>query len=92
MFQNIYCDGIKKLMFEILKDKYHENELVIERLAATVTNPKDYEMMGKLLVTLYEKGFLRAVDEHKEIMKRSGMEVNIVPSKTTIDSTIFGKL
>ncbi len=81
MFQNIYADGIKKLLFEVLKQKYSEHELTIDRMANNINNPKDYELIGKLLVAIYETAYMKAVEEHREVLSKYGMNVEIIAKK-----------
>ena len=65
----------------MLKQRYAENELTIDRLANVINNPRDYEYMGKLIVAIYETAYLKAVSEHQDILKKLGITVDVVASK-----------
>lgn len=77
LFANPYGNGLKRLMGEIMQDKYPHHEVAIDRLAAGVRDAREYEQVGKLIAAVYEAGFLRAVDQHKEVLERYGLKVNI---------------
>lgn len=85
--------AIKKHMFEILKERYGDNEKFIERIAAAITTKDDYESFGKFITDVYETGFLRAVNEYKEQFTKMGMRVNIVPEEKPKNPShrIFGQ-
>jgi len=89
MFQNIYAEGLKKLLFDMLQQRYAENELTIDRLANSINNPKDYELMGKFLVAIYETAYLKAISEQKDLLKKYGINVEVTTPKNTEGKSIF---
>ena len=84
--------AIKRYLFDILKERYAKNEKFIDRLSITIATREDYEEFGKLVMDLYESGFMRAVDQYKEQFEKSGMRVNIVAEERPKDPNhrIFG--
>lgn len=69
--------GIKKYMFELLKERYSRNEDIITRVSDNITSEKDYEAFGKLAFDIYEKGFQEAIDQQKEQFEKLGLSVDI---------------
>lgn len=71
---------LKKYMFEMLKERYPKHQLIIERVASSLVTPSDLEDFGKMIVDIYELGFLKAVNDYKSQVEKAGMKINIVPS------------
>lgn len=82
---------IKKYMFDILQERYAKNENFIERLIGVLKTSRDSEEFGTFIVDVYETGFLKAINEHKEALEARGLEANIVSEPHAIDekSKIF---
>jgi hypothetical protein len=68
---------IKKYLFEILKDKYAENEKCIDRMCQNLILREDAQDFIKLLSAVFQKGYVIAVDQHKEALSKIGMGVKI---------------
>ena len=77
MYQNFnpLALGIKKLLFDLLKENYVKHEEMIARLATVVITDKDYEEMSKILVGIYYKGFNQAVEAHRQQLEKLGYRV-----------------
>lgn len=71
---------IKQYLFDILKEKYAENEQCIERMSQNLTLRQDAQDFIKLLSDVFQKGYIIAVDQHKEALKEVGMGVKISSS------------
>ena len=84
MFQNPLAYGIKKHLFEVLKHRYADNEAIVEKLAAQTLTEPQYEEFGNFIAAIYEAGYLKAVDDHKEQLEKMGFEAKVV-SKPTVD-------
>ena len=78
MFSNPYGNGIKKYIFEILKENYQKHENIIEKLSENVRSAKDYQNLGNLLNEIYKIGYTKAVEQHKEILEKYGLKAKIV--------------
>lgn len=78
---NPYKFGIKKYLFELLQDRFAENEIIIERLGSAINTKQDFEMFGKLIVSVYETAYLRSVGDHRESLKKLGYEAIVEPPK-----------
>jgi len=72
---------IKKYMFEILQQKFQEHEQIVERMANSLITEKDFEGFNKLVASIYETGYMKAVNDHKEQLAKLGLKVNVVPEK-----------
>lgn len=68
---------IKKSMFEILKEKYPKHEVLLERVGCSLQTDKDVKDFFALIIDVYEVGFMKAVDEHKEQLQKLGLGVKI---------------
>ena len=68
---------IKKSMFEILKERYGKNEQILERLSSHLIVEKDLKDFLAMIIDVYEIGFLKAVEDQKEQLKKLGLGVKI---------------
>lgn len=68
---------IKKSMFEILKERYGKNEQILERLSSHLIVEKDLKEFLAMIIDVYEIGFLKAVEDQKEQLKKLGLGVKI---------------
>jgi hypothetical protein len=68
---------LKKTMFEILKERYPKHEQIIDRVSHSLATDKDIKDFVSMMVEIYEVGFVRAVDEHREKLSKLGFEVKI---------------
>lgn len=73
---------LKKTMFEILKDRYPKHEQIIDRVSHSLATEKDIKEFVSMMVDIYEVGFVRAVDEHKEKLAKLGFDVKITSSNS----------
>ena len=79
---NQNTNAVKKYLFEIYKEKYGENEEIIERICNTLYLNKDIEAFVKLITNAYETGFTTAVKQQTEQLKKFGVEVTVVNPKS----------
>lgn len=80
-FGNFQSNYIKKTMFELMKERYHQNEMIIERIAASLTTENDIKGFFKMVTDIYEMGYLKSVGDHQEQLKKLGLIANIVAEK-----------
>ena len=71
----------KKYAFDLLKDRYAANEQFIDRITYHLATEQDVRDFAKLFVDAYEQGFLKAVNDYKEQLRKIGYEVNIMAEK-----------
>ena len=79
---NPHSNVIKKYMFDILRERYGQNEEIIERIAPSLITQNDLTDFGKLVMDIYEIAYFKAIEEQSDILKKAGIKVNITPSET----------
>lgn len=77
-FSNPKGHYLKKAMFEIIKERYGQNEEIIDRLSVTLMTEADMSRFIKLISDVYETAYLKAVQDHKEQLEKAGLVANIV--------------
>lgn len=78
---NPYSKGIKKISFDLLKERYGNYEKIIDQVSKNITNNKEYEEFGKFLLEFYEAGFFKAVEDHRQELKKLGYKVTLKETK-----------
>lgn len=87
-FSNPFSIMIKKFLYEILKERYAQNEKYIDRICNELKIQEDTENFVKLINDAYQMGFLLAVEQHKEALQKVGLKVNFTNS-TSENNNIF---
>ncbi len=64
-------------MADILKQKYNQNENIIDRVSSHMLIKKDAEDFMQLVSDIYQRGFADAVDGYKEQLAKLGYKVKI---------------
>jgi hypothetical protein len=70
---------LKKWFSELLKEDYLPFNDVVERLATVLATEKDLQDCGRLITTIYERAYRKAVDDYREEFEKLGVTINIVP-------------
>jgi hypothetical protein len=78
MMGNPRSQQIKKVMYEILKERYGNNEQIIERISTCLTTDYDMQSFFKIVTDIYEKAYMKAVNDHKDQLKKLGLSARIV--------------
>ena len=68
---------VKKYLAEILMEKYHDHEAIIDRLAHLLSLPADAESFLRLVQVLYQKGFDHAISSYRDELEKLGYQVTI---------------
>ena len=76
-FASLQGQYVKKISFEILQERYAQNEPILERLSHNMTE-SDTKAFVKLLTDVYEIAYLKAVNDHKEQLTKIGLTAKIV--------------
>lgn len=76
---------IKKLCYEIAKNKYSENEEILDRLISSIVTKHDAEKFVKFIMDIYESGYKKSVDDHKNILEKLGYSVKITNTQSSND-------
>lgn len=72
---------LKKTMFEVLQERYAQNEQIIERMGVTLLTEDDLSAFMKMVGDIYEMAYLKAVNDHKEQLQKAGLVARIVPGE-----------
>lgn len=78
---NPYNKGIKKISFDLLKERFINHEKIIDHISKNITTNKEYEDLGKFLLEFYEAGFFKAVEDHKQELRKLGYKVTLKETK-----------
>ena len=92
LLQNPNARLLAKPIFELLGNRYTRNQKTIERVALSLQTHDDVQAFLKLLVDIYEAGYLRAVEEHREKLEKLGYDVRVTtppPVDAEKQETIF---
>ena len=81
-FNNLNGNYIKKVMFELIKEKYYKNEQIIDRLGTMLANESDKKSFFTLVTDVYETAYMKSVQDHKEQLTQLGLTATIVAEKT----------
>lgn len=81
-FTNPRGQYLKKAMFEVLQERYSQNEEVIDRLSVALMTENDMNRFLKLMADVYEIAYTKAVNDHKEQLAKAGLIAHIAkPTK-----------
>lgn len=80
-FHNPRGHYLKKTMFEVLKERYAQNEQIIERMGVTLLTESDLNAFVKMIGDVYELAYMKAVNDHREQLQKAGLVARIVPSE-----------
>jgi hypothetical protein len=69
---------IKQSMFQVLKERYSQNEQIIERLGVSLLTEGDCKDFLKLVTDIYETAYMKAVNDHREQLQKIGLTAKIV--------------
>ena len=82
LFTDPKIQQIKKLVFEISKTKYVENEEIIERLCSLIITKHDGDKFIKLIMDIYESGYKKSVNDQREVLEKLGYSVKITGTQS----------
>ena len=77
MMHNPYVYTLKKYIFEMLQENYPKYEEVLTRCTTTLTTKQDVEQFAQLAAQLYEAGFKRCLEEHKQKLAELGISFSV---------------
>ena len=85
LFHDPKIQQIKKLCFEIAKHKFVENEEILDRLLSSIVTKHDAEKFIKFIMDIYESGYKKSIDDHKNILEKLGYTVKISSNQSSKD-------
>lgn len=69
---------VKRWFVELLKEDYSPHDMIIERVAASLTTERDMQDFGKLVTAIYEKAYRKAVEDYRSQAEQLGLKIHIV--------------
>ena len=88
-FANPYAHILKKFAYKFLGDRLPRDEEVLERISAQLVTKKDVENFGKFMADLYELGYQKAIDDHRDKLRAMEYKTKIVQEPQTSEHKIF---
>lgn len=79
--QNPAGYALQKYMFELLKERYGNHQEIMERLCHYLVTESDMHKFAKMAIELYDAGFTRAVEEHKDQLAKLGLKARVMPAR-----------
>lgn len=77
-FANPKVNSLKKVMFEVLKERYAQNEPIIDRIGHAMITQEDMDRFLKLVTDVYETAYLKSVADHRKQLEKLGLQVTVV--------------
>ena len=71
--------ALRKMMYDFLKERYGRNDEIIQRLASALQTEADVQAFVRLMMDVYETGFMKAVEEQQSQLGKLGLKVKVVP-------------
>jgi phage terminase small subunit len=68
---------LKKYLSDLIGPSWANHEEIIERIAPQLAVGKDLEAFGALLLDVYKAAYDQCVHEHREQLKKAGMNVQV---------------
>lgn len=74
---NPRCFTLKKWFAELLKKNYMQHDEIVERVSTSLLTDKDVESFGKVVMSVYEAGYKKAVEDYRSQFEKMGVKINI---------------
>lgn len=86
MLSQPYSNAARKLLFDLLKNRCLNHELIVDLICRQIVSAKDYENFGKFVAEIYEAGYFRAIEEHESELKKAGLKVVLKKMETNTEA------
>lgn len=80
-FSNPRGHYLKKTMFDVLKERYAQNEQIVDRISVSLLTEADMNAFLKMVGDIYEMAYMKAVNDHREQLQKAGLVARVVPSE-----------
>lgn len=77
LLQNPRGLALKRLVWQILENKYAPYDDLMNRAAFFLVTEGDINLFSKMIADVYEVGYLKAVADYKEQLSKLGIQVNV---------------
>lgn len=71
--------ALKRWLIQLIADKYPTHDSIVERVGMALVTESDLKDFGKLLGTVYEAGYMKAINDYKSQVEKLGINIHIVP-------------
>ena len=68
---------LKRWFIELLQEDYAPFDNVIERIAMSLATESDMKEFGKLITSVYEKAYLKAVEDYRSEVEKLGVKIHV---------------
>ena len=75
-----YRTVTKKYVFDMLQEHYIKHEKMIDRLSHYLITEEDVKEFCEIIAAAYSQGYLKAVNDYKEQLRKIGYDVSIKSS------------
>ena len=79
LISNHKLNVIKHWCNQLLKHRYQPHEEIIERINSALNTDQDVQDFGKLMMEVYEAGFMKAFNDYKKEAEKRGIRLSIKP-------------
>ena len=83
--QNPHLGPLKKYIYDMLKDKYFENENIIDRIGVELKLESDMKAFAQLIFDSYQAGFEESFSQYKNHLKEKGYKPQMKQGKKEIE-------
>jgi len=80
-FANPKVNSLKKVIFEVLKERYAQNEPIVDRIGHAMVTQEDMDRFLKLVTDIYEVAYFKAVSDHRKQLEKLGLDVKVVAER-----------
>jgi hypothetical protein len=85
--RNPHSYTVKKYLFEVMgAERYVKHDKYLDRIVSHMLTQDDVDSFGKLIVDIFEAGFMKAFNESREQFKKLGYNVGIKPEEKKSES------
>ncbi len=77
--QNPRGFALKKWVSQLIAEKYPPHDTIVERVGTSLVTENDLKDFGKLLSTVYECGYMKAINDYRKQVESLGIKIHIVP-------------
>lgn len=84
-FSNPRGHYLKKTLFDLMKHKYAPHDQIIERIGMMLQTEGDLKDFLKMISDIYELGYMKSVNDHKDQLEKAGIKARVVPDQKSKD-------
>lgn len=82
---------IRRWLLDLLENRYAPFDNIVERIGSSLVTEQDLKEFGGLVTAIYERGYLRAMEQTKKQLDEMGVKVRIVSADQSLKSGDMGE-